>query len=296
MRTIIIFYIIALLFTNCSENTRKETTVIPAPDEETISVVEEKDAALHSSLVDLSKEKSIEALLCQGWVMDDDIEVMENNGNAQGIYPVRCFYLFDDLTYTRNVRNFMEYGRWAYSDENKSLALKGSDGSKDEYKIAAIGPDDMIVLNNENKSVTKLTFIGSGKRYAVKKDDPFYIDNNRWRIKPNGSENDAEIRKRLKDCLHFYILFYRDNIARNAKKISFYGFPTCIRWYNTGISMVKKDDLDDNWFECFYSKEQAMKAYKMMEKVISMKYTWSKGKESWVKKNLEVLEQMYNNL
>jgi hypothetical protein len=34
----------------------------------------------------------------------------------------------------------------------------------------------------------------------------------------------------------------------------------------------------------------------MMEKVITMKYKWSKEKISWVKKNLQVLEQMYQNL
>jgi hypothetical protein len=287
--------IILLFFTSCNENSQKKS-IEPAPDEETVSVVVEKNTSPGSSLVDLSKEKNIQALLCQGWVMDDDIAVIESNGNAQGTYPVRCLYLFDDLTYTRNVRNFMEYGKWAYDDKNKLLTVKEAEGSKDAYKIAAIGPDDMIVLNNENKSSTKLTFIGSGKRYAVKKEDPFYIDNNRWRIKPGAPENDEQIRKRLKDCLHFYILFYRDNIARHEKKISFYGLPTCIRWYGGGIYMVKETDLADNWFECFYNKEQAMKAYRLMGKIITMKYTWSKGNESWVKKNLGVLEQMYANL
>ena len=135
MRTIIIFYIVLLLFTNCSEGTKKDSTVIPATGEESAAAEEEKATLSNTSLIDLSKEKNIQKLLCQGWVMDDDIEVMESNGNAQGIYPVRCFYLFDDLSYTRNVRNFMEYGKWAYNDEDKTLALKGSDGSKDEYKI-----------------------------------------------------------------------------------------------------------------------------------------------------------------
>jgi hypothetical protein len=60
--------------------------------------------------------------------------------------------------------------------------------------------------------------------------------------------------------------------------------------------MVKENELAGNWFECFYSKAQAMQAYKMMEDVIGKKYKWTKGNMSWVKKNLLVLEQMYANL
>ena len=60
--------------------------------------------------------------------------------------------------------------------------------------------------------------------------------------------------------------------------------------------MVKENELADNWFDCFYNKEQAMKAYRTMAKVIMKDYKWNKGKVSWVKKNLEVLEQMYENL
>lgn len=296
MKTITTLSIVVLLLTNCSENNRKDTTVVQAPEEERISVVEEKTSLTSTSLVDLSKEKNIQSLLCQGWIMDDDIAVINENGDAEGMYPVRCFYLFDDFTYTRNVRNYMEYGKWEYNNENKKLIFKTSAGSRDEYKIAAIGPDDMIVINSEENSITKLTFIGSSYKYKNKNDDPYFIDNNRWRIKPNFSETDEQVRKRLKDCIHFYILFYKDNLARESKKISFYGFPTCIKWYGGGIYMVKEKELADNWFNCFYNKEQAMKAYRIMEKVIMKEYKWNKGKVSWVKKNLEVLQQMYENI
>jgi hypothetical protein len=60
--------------------------------------------------------------------------------------------------------------------------------------------------------------------------------------------------------------------------------------------MVKEKDLAENWFNCFYSKAQAMKAYQLMDDIIGKKYKWSKDNISWVKKNLLVLEQMYANL
>lgn len=292
----IFILLILCLFTACSDNSRTDHTIIPKPEDSTVTEAIVEEQVSGSMLVDLSQEKNIEKLLCQGWVMEDDRDVLIDNNEPEGIYPFRCFYLYDDFTYTRNNRGFMEYGQWAYNDSRKIFLLKSSGGSKDEYKIAAIGPDDMIVINSGIGSVTQLKFIGTSKKYGDNKDDPYYIDNNRWRIKPKFSESDGEVRKRLKDCIHFYILFYRDNLVRESRQVSFYGFATCIKWYGGGIFMVKEKDLADNWYACFYNKEQAIKAYHMMEVVVIKKYKWNKGNISWVKKNLEVLEQMYNNL
>ena len=113
---------------------------------------------------------------------------------------------------------------------------------------------------------------------------------------PKKPEADSSIRNRLKAFLTFHILFYKDNIAREEKAISFYGFPTCIKWYAGGIFIIKKDELDETWFKCFYNKEQALKAYMMMDAIIGKKYNWPKEKISWVKKNLIVLQQMYDRL
>lgn len=247
-------------------------------------------------LLDLSNETDIAKLLCQGWELEDDLDVIRDNGYAEGIYPFRSFYFAVDSTCIKNPRNFMEYGRWSYDNAKKLINIRYSNGSKDEYKIAAIGPRELILVNSGEGSVTKLKFIAAGKRYKDKMADPYYTDNNRWRIQPRYSETEEQIRQRLKACIHFYVLFYRDNLAKGDNLISFYGFPTCLRWYSGGIYMVKEEDLADNWFKCFYSKEEAMKAYKMMRNTVLKKYTWSKANETWVKKNLLVLEKMYDNL
>jgi hypothetical protein len=87
-----------------------------------------------------------------------------------------------------------------------------------------------------------------------------------------------------------------DNLAKESKTITFYGLPTCLKWYAGGIYIIKEADLNENWFYCFYNKKQGMIAYKMMDALLSRKYDWPKGKMSWVNKNLSVLEQMYERL
>lgn len=286
--TTLLFTTIALICCSCNNTGDKKN----ASD----SVIVLKDNSFTSLLQDLNGTRDLRTLLCQAWEMDDDLEVIRNNGDAMGNYPFRCFYLSGDSTFVKNPRNYMEYGRWSFDENNKILTLKATSGQKDEYRLAALGAKELIVVNTGIGSATKLKYVSSGKKYIHPLDNPYHIENNRWRIKPRFSEEDAAIKKRLKDCLHFYILFYRDNLARQENMISFYGLPTCLRWYRGGIFLVKKDDLAENWFNCFYSKEEGMKAWKMMDALMSEKYTWNKDKITWVRKNLLVLEQMYDKL
>ncbi len=290
MKPVFFFYCISIsLLYSCNNSQEEKSNAVD-------SIITLKDNSYTGLLTDLSGTRDLQELLSQSWEMEDDIEVLRNNNEPMGNYPFRCFYLSGDSTFVKNPRNYMEYGRWSFDKEKKVILLKNASGSKDEYRLAALGPNELIVVNSGIKSITKLKYVSAGKKYKLNTDNPFHIDNNRWRIKPRFSENDSLIKKRLKACLHFYILFYRDNLARQENIISFYGLPTCFRWYAGGIYLVKKEDLVENWFDCFYSKEEAMKAWKMVDKIIGEKYNWSKENISWVKKNLMVLEQMYSKL
>jgi len=247
-------------------------------------------------LIDLSNSTNIEKVLCQGWELKDDLETLTMGSQPEGILPFRSYYLAPDFTFVKNPRNAIELGKWNFDKASKTITLNYNSGSKDQYKIAALAPKELKLVNTGINSQTVLKFVSEARAYKNVEDDPYYISNNYWRIKPKKAENDSLLRKRLKEYLHFHILFYRDNLAREKKTISFYGFPTCLKWYAGGIFIIKKEELPENWFDCFYNKEQALKAYGMISALLDKKYKWSKEKISWVKKNLEVLEQMDANL
>lgn len=249
-----------------------------------------------SKLTDLTKSTNIEKVLCQGWELEDDLEALGTSSQPEGMLPFRSYYFAPDFTFVKNPRNAIELGKWNFDKETKTITLNYNGGAKDQYKIAALAPKELKWVNTGINSQTVLKFVSEGKAYKNVEDDPYYISNNYWRIKPKKAEDDSLLRKRLKEYLHFHILFYRDNLAREKKTISFYGFPTCLKWYAGGIFIIKKEELPGNWFDCFYNKEQALKAYGIISALLDKKYKWSKEKISWVKKNLEVLEQMYANL
>ncbi len=262
------------------------------PAEDSAKQVTDKYAA---GLTSLENEKNIPDLLCQGWQLEEDLETLSSS-DAKGILPFRSFYLFNDSTFIRNPRNSLTYGKWQFNNAEKLIILNENDGNKTIYKIGALAVKELVVINKGEGSITKFKFVSSGKQYKDKNADPFYLANNMWRIAPKKPETDEQIRKRLKEFVWFNILFYRDNLASGSKTISFYGFPTCLRWYAGGIFLTKEKDLASNWFACFYNQAQAMKAYKMMDEVISKKYKWEKSRVNWVIKNLDVLEQMYKQI
>jgi hypothetical protein len=211
--------------------------------------------------------------------------------------PYRCFYLSTSGTFVKNPRNTFDYGHWIYDDAAKTITLNNTiDKTKDIYKIAKIAADELIVVNVGVKSSTNLKFISQAKRYKNAKDEPFFLENNRWRIKPKAKESDAEIHERLKQNLHFFVLFYKSTLDKDDKIVSFWGLPSCFKWYGGSIFIKKKDELKGDWINCFYNKEQAMKAYAIADKLIEQKYTWPKGERNWIKLNLAVLEQMYKKI
>ena len=283
---------ICLYLLSCSNNAgNSKTTVKNATDS-----ANEIKAKYAGNLLDLSGNKNLHELLCQGWELYEDLENLPNSSEAEGMLPFRSFYLSTDSTYIRNPRNLMEYGRWRFDDAAKMIVLQERSGGKTEYKLGGLAVKELIVVKKGESNDAKLRFVSSGKQYRNASDNPFHISNNLWRVAPKNAESDAAVKQRLKEFIHFHILFYRDNLAKDEKAISFYGFPTVLKWYAGGIFIIKEKDLPNNWIQCFYNKAQAQKARAMMEEVVGKKYQWPKGNISWVIKNLNVLEQMYQQL
>ena len=249
----------------------------------------------NDQLVYLDTAENMYNILCQSWVMADDAEALEGmDENSKFEIPYRSFYFSTKGSFVKNPRNTFDYGTWSFDEAAKTITINNNiDGEKDIYKIASIAYNELILVNTGINSTTNLKFIAPGLRFKNANDEPFFVDNNRWRIKPKQKEPDSAIHQRLKANLHFFILFYKDVLAKDEKTVSFWGLPSCFKWYGGAIFIKKENELKENWVDCFYNKEQAMKAYALAEKLMEKKYTWPKGESNWIKQNLFVLEQMY---
>lgn len=252
----------------------------------------------NKDLIYLDTAENIYNILCQDWVLADDAESLEGmTESSQFEIPYRSFYFSTKGTFVKNPRNTFDYGTWQYDDAAKTITINNSiDRNKDVYKIAKLAYNEMTLVNVGIGSATNLKFIAPGKRYKNANDEPYGLENNRWRIKPKVKESDSAIHQRLRENLYFFILFYKSALAKEDKVVSFWGLPSCFKWYGGAIFIKKKEELKDNWINCFYNKEQAMQAYALADKLLSQKYDWPKGERNWLKLNLAVVELMYKKL
>lgn len=261
-------------------------------------VIEEVKQERKTNMVYLDTAESIYNILCQDWVMEDDAEALEGMTEDSKVeIPYRSLCFSTKGTFVKNPRNSFDYGNWTYDDAAKTITINNSiDRAKDVYKIAKITYDELTLVNVGVNSATNLKFIGPGKRFKNANEEPYCLENNRWRIKPKSRETDSMIHRRLKENIYFFVLFYRSALAKDDKTVSFWGLPSCFKWYGGAIYLKKEEELKENWINCFYNKEQAMQAYALADKLLSQKYDWPKGEQNWLKLNLAVVELMYKKI
>lgn len=254
-------------------------------------------ADVKNRLVDMSASVNIEELLCQGWIMEDDRYTLDYATEGGKIdLSIRSFHFFNDHTFIRNIFTRLETGQWQYNDADKKITLTYNDGGGgDHFKIRAIAHNILKLTDTDVGRGDIFTYVADGLRYKNKMADPFYIANQQWQVKPAYKESTVQLKNRLKAYLHFFELFYEDKIARQAVAVSFYGFPTCINWHGSGMSMKDESDLSNRWKNCFYNEAQAKEAYAVIEKLMQKKYTFPKENINWIKKNLYLLQQVIAN-
>jgi hypothetical protein len=261
-------------------------------------VEEDIKSERNTDLIYLDTAENIRNILCQDWVLEDDADGLEGmDENSKFEIPYRSFYFSIKGSFVKNPRSTFDYGNWSYDDAAKTITLNNNiDRDKDVYKIAKIAYDELTLRNVGVNTETNLRFIAPGKRFKNANDEPYFLENNRWRIKPKNKESDSAIHQRLKENLYFFILFYKSALAKDDKAVSFWGLPSCFKWYGGAIFLKKKEELKENWINCFYNQTQAMQAYALADKLLSQKYNWPKGEHNWLKLNLAVVELMYKKM
>lgn len=287
----IVWSVFFVICTSCNSNSSNPENSAAEGVADSTKIV---SATYAAQLENVSAGEPIEQLLAQGWVLENDLEVLDLSSEPTGDMPFRSFYFSKDGTFVRDPRNELRYGNWNFDGAAKSIQLTYSNGKTEQLRVLKVAAGELVLAGAAGEESRK--YVSNKKRYIKSTDDPYHISNNQWRVKPSQKESPDQISNRVRQFLNFHILFYRNNLALESKKISFYGFPTCLKWYAGGIFIYKDKEIPMNWYGCFYDEAQAKEAYQLVDQLISKKYNWSKGKISWVLKNLLVLEQMYQKI
>lgn len=237
-------------------------------------------------------KSNIADVLCQYWRSEEFGDYLPKDLPGE-------LRLFKDSTLLEKPRGKMRTGRWrvVMIGENPVLELYYQGAEKYQYRIGQIEWNRLKLVDIKRKEQLPIKLISNGVVHQNMYNDPFHPANNQWRIAPPKAENDSAIHARVKQCVRFYALYFRDNIKRQEKVINFAGLPAIFEWYNRGIGLPNRKAIDDSWVNCFYNREQALKGYDILRKlIVDYEFTWPDNAPTWVHETRSVLEQMYHKL
>jgi len=294
-----LFYFLGLVA--CQSKHSRHSSDPVGPDS-TIAVVKETAISPDTSLLSLkaSGAVSVRDVLAQGWKLEDADrthwnEIFWDSSEDKRQFPELA--LFRDLTVTENARCGIRMGKWELNKEKSELYLHFANGRSKTYIVRKIAMKQMELVWQKGRDSAIIQLSAPAIVHKRPLDDPFHPLNNQWRIKPLAPESNEQLRQRIKEYTHFYSLFFWDNHQREEKDISFSGLPCCFVWYNGGIGMQSRIELDKRWINCFYSESQAFKAYDMLADLLgSHTLKWAEHPTSWIAQTADVLGQMAGKL
>ncbi|MEO6671479.1 MAG: hypothetical protein ABIN36_18490 [Ferruginibacter sp.] len=279
----------AFYFTSCASKQKTETISVEDPAEMPVRNI----TAI--GLEDLRQSKIMKDILCQDWenaADAADASDLDITSTLDIMYRGYCF--FADGTVLKNPRQDIAIGKWILNDQVKpiSISMTFDNGKTETYQLAYLSPDKMKLLKiNEPEKITT-DFNAEAIRNTNLREDPFYLSNILWRIKPSAPETDKQIKQRLKSCIHFFVLFYQQKIDAKSKAVTFVGLPTCFTFYSGGVSVQDENKLTQKWTDCFYNREQALKAHQLADRLIREHFKLPASATNWLHANLAILKAM----
>lgn len=200
--------------------------------------------------------------------------------------------LFPDHSVVSNPRCQLQMGKWKLNKDTRELVLQYP-GYSETYVVRDIALKQLELTRETTVGQADIRLSAEALVHKRPAEDPYYPANNQWRIKPAALEKPDKLRLRIKNCIHFYSLFFLDNHLRQETEISFSGLPSPFIWYNGGIGMQPKATLDKKWIDCFYSSDQAYTAYDLLSTQLEKhELKWPEHPTSWVEQTGEVLVQL----
>ncbi|MBG9378596.1 hypothetical protein I5907_20355 [Panacibacter sp. DH6] len=132
-------------------------------------------------------------------------------------------------------------------------------------------------------------------KYNDIKDDPYSIENNKWRIQPSAAESDAQIKDRVLNHLHFWKLLFADGQQFERPFISYNWFDSPLVVASNGVQLDFLYKHDKEWAQNFYDTAQAQRGYEMMDKGFDKKLKFMKTDNKYAKQE-DMMKQLIENV
>jgi hypothetical protein len=188
-------------------------------------------------------------------------------------------------------------GKWNANAANTKIDLQNTKSVSENCTIKLeLNAMDKQVLNitTPNNVVSKYT--KEAEPLATFKNDPFYVSNNDWRVKPNVSENKKELTRRFCNyCKHVALIL---KAAKERKQdIVYFDFSQGpIQIYKSAIGVYPYNIVRKRWKNSFYNEAEASIAYLNYQNYLVTNPYRGASNGDWMDDDYNILLGLYSGL
>lgn len=126
-------------------------------------------------------------------------------------------------------------------------------------------------------------------------EDPFYGNNNSWRIKPLTSESTDQIQARLANYIKHLAYILKAADERNESVVYFKFSMGIIKIYNGGIGINSLSEVPATWINTYFDEREAITAYNMFSIYLRSHSYGGAGTGKWIADDYNILLSIYGD-
>lgn len=147
-----------------------------------------------------------------------------------------------------------------------------------------------------SKGFRKMFFKKEAAMNINYEEDPYYPDNNIWRIRAQRNISETEIKLKVINYLtHYKFLFKSALRVNNKMKFTNKYSRGILQIYKSKIDLVDRDKIGEDWYSLFYDEKEALKAYDYLKTMISQNKVKIRPTQNWIKDNYGIIQNILNN-
>lgn len=253
-----------------------------------------------------TEKSSIKNQIIGSWRLSEVIAYNQENNNVdktiqsmlgnQLISNGYVLHFFPDSSFTEIDGYKANLGKWTTLN-NQMIRTKHFDLTIKEFQKRASREFLILDINHKGENLkSTLKFVKEGKPLEDFTTDPFYPDHNLWRIPPEEKESEEEIQQRLLNYILHYAYILKASEEREHQTVSFSHSLGLIQVFRGGIGRIPKNRIKQEWINCFYDEDDAMKAYALFGSYLKKGVYKGGTTGNWVKDDFEILLHIYQQI
>ena len=216
--------------------------------------------------------------------------------NLENVKKGKVLSIFPDNSFTElSGDGDYKYGQWEWIIVGSKICFKTEKGKKIfDFKLKELNSKkNQFELSNKK---SKSSFIEETELLENYKEEPFYSENNLWRLKPSKSENSGQIENRLGNFFTHTLYILKAADKKELKVISFEFSMGIIRIYNGAIGIVPLERIPQNWKDTYFNNDELIEAHTLFDNYLQTNKYRGASTGNWVKDDYSILLSIYGDL